>query len=434
MAEDIKSAEKSINDEIKLFADHLEALHETLPMTMFVLQEVDKVAHEKLKEFEEKHCKFDENDEGKFIKVPAEHYKKWKRKNSRVRKMVASRVLMPRSIFVSMISQYDAFLGRLLRAVFILKPEVMNDSQRSFTFQEISKYSSFEEFKSHVIEKEVETVLRKSHAEQFKYMEDKFGLHLTKDLKAWPKFIEITERRNLFVHNDGTVSKQYLSVCAEHKCQLDSECVEGSRLNVSQKYFMESYSCLYEIGFKLAHVLWRKLFPKEMDAADKCFNNSTFDLIERGEYELACILMDFARSAFKKPSNEYNLSILTVNCAQAHKWAGRDDKCKEIMSACDWSAKVDEFKMANAVLLDDWKESVALMKKLGANHDMIDKHAYKDWPLFKEFRKTEDFLTAYKEIFEEDFVVNVKKTEDIVDIENDASNVDDDDTDTDTVH
>lgn len=260
-------------------------------------------------------------------------------------------------------------------------------------------------------------------------MEDKFGLTLTKGLKIWPTFIEITERRNLFVHNDGVVSKQYLNICAEHKCKLDSECIEGAKLHVPQKYFKESYNCLYEIGFKLAHVLWRKLFPKEMDAADKCFNNSTFDLIEKGEYELACILMDFARSTFKKPSNEYNLSILTVNCAQSHKWAGRNDKCKEIMSGCDWSAKGDEFKMANAVLLDDWKESVALMKKLGAKHEMINKHAYKDWPLFKEFRETEEFLTTYKEIFEEDFVVNVKKSEDLeFDVENNISNVDDDDT------
>lgn len=151
MAEDFKSVEKSINDEIKLFTDHLEALNETLPMTMLVLQEVGKVTHKNLEEFEQQHCEFDENDEGKFIKVPPEYYKQWKKKKSRVRNMAASRVLMPRSILVSMISQYDAFLGRLLRAIFILKPEIINDSQRSFTFQEISKYSSFEEFKNHVI-------------------------------------------------------------------------------------------------------------------------------------------------------------------------------------------------------------------------------------------------------------------------------------------
>jgi hypothetical protein len=38
---------------------------------------------------------------------------------------------------------------------------------------------------------------------------------------------------------------------------------------VAQPYFLASHDCLFEIGVKLAHVLWRKSFPADREAADQ---------------------------------------------------------------------------------------------------------------------------------------------------------------------
>ncbi len=44
--------------------------------------------------------------------------------------------IIPRSFLTSLVSHYDAFLGNLLRAVFYLKPEVLNTSERQFSFKD----------------------------------------------------------------------------------------------------------------------------------------------------------------------------------------------------------------------------------------------------------------------------------------------------------
>lgn len=110
-----------------------------------------------------------------------------------------------------------------------------------------------------IIEKEVETVLRNSHVEQFDWLESKFGIPLRKGLDSWPTFVETTERRNLLVHTGGIVSSQYIKNCKEHKVAFGNDLKPGSELHVDAEYVAKAYFCIFEIGVKLAHVLWRKL-------------------------------------------------------------------------------------------------------------------------------------------------------------------------------
>ncbi len=40
---------------------------------------------------------------------------------------------------------------------------------------------------------------------------------------------------------------------------------------------------------------------------------------------------------------------------------------------------------------------------------MIQKQDYHDWPLFREFRKSEEFLIAFKRIYRKDFSEELKE-------------------------
>ena len=62
---------------------------------------------------------------------------------------------------------------------------------------------------------------------------------------------------------------------------------------------MQSYNCLYEIGLKLGHVLWRKLFPNDKEEADRAFNEASIILIESEEYNLASEILDSACNMWK---------------------------------------------------------------------------------------------------------------------------------------
>ena len=209
MGEDADMLEKTIGDEIQLFVAHIDSLQKTLPLTMLVIQHVGKDQRKKLEDFEEKNCNPRVENKRRIVSIPIEHGKKWEKLKNHHDRYLLARKLVPRSMLVALVSQYDAFLGRLLKLIFRARPELLNSSDKSFSYSQVSSFSSIDEIRDHVINKEIEGILRNSHADQMKYMQTKFGLPLTEGLSIWPAFIELTERRNLFVHADGIVSHQY---------------------------------------------------------------------------------------------------------------------------------------------------------------------------------------------------------------------------------
>jgi hypothetical protein len=373
---------------------------------MMLLQEIDEVMRKELVEFEQANCTVTVEGEKRRINIPGDHFRKWHKRYTRFLRQREARSLVPRSVFVSLVSQYDAFLGRLIKACFRLRPELLNVSERSISFSQLSEFRDIQDAREYVIDKEVETVLRSSHADHFKWMETRFALSLRSGLEIWPQFVEITERRNLFVHADGIVSRQYLSVCREHKYNFGKVVVEGNRLDVTQEYFDASAKCLLELGIKLAHVLWRKILPDDRKRADSHLIELSYSLIDHERYGLACALLDFACEAFKKFSSEWALLALTVNRAQAYKWQGKVDEVTQILGKIDWSAKGDEFKLAHAVLTEDWAVAYGVMKQIGVTGP-VKKASYRDWPLFKKLREQPEFGPTYQAVFGEPFVADV---------------------------
>jgi hypothetical protein len=94
--------------------------------------------------------------------------------------------------------------------------------------------------------------------------------------------------------------------------------------------------------------------------------------------------------------------LFVVNRAQAYKWANQDGICQKILRAEDWSAVDDRLSLGVAVLKDDFEAAVTLMRKIG-NGPLVPKDSYRQWPIFKQFRKSAQSRSAYKNIFGEEF-------------------------------
>lgn len=311
--------------------------------------------------------------------------------------------ILPNSLFVSLISQFDAFLGNLIKQIFLSKSEILNSSEKSISFAKLSELKSFEEAKEFMIEKEIEGVLRESHSEHFNWLENKLKIPLRKDLDIWKDFIEITERRNLLVHNDGLVTSQYLVICRQNGVEFETEPKIGEQLNVQDKYFIKAYNCLFEISVKLTQVIWRKLMPFDLESADESLNDICFSLVRKNNNKLAIVLLHFATDVLKKHYNEESKNVFIVNLALAYKLSKNIDECKKIVNSKDWSASSDKFKIAKAALCDEFDNTIKLMKKIGSNGE-VTKLDYKAWPLFNELRKQKKFKIVFKEIFDEEFV------------------------------
>ena len=238
----------------------------------------------------------------------------------------------------------------------------------------------------------------------FRWLENKLDVKLTTDLKSWEKFIELTERRNLFVHNNGVVNRQYLSVCKSNNVGIDQTVNIGDVLEITNSYFENAYRCVFEIGIKLSQVIWRKFIKDEIEEADSNIMGIVFDQILRKDYSLAIELAEFStHKVIKHFNKDYELTCI-INKAQAYKWNKNNDKCIEIVTSIDWSACSDKFKLVSSVLLDNFQEAVNVMRKLGKDDEEITKIHYREWPIFQEFILSPIFLDTYKEIFGLDFI------------------------------
>ena len=294
--------------------------------------------------------------------------------------------MIPGSFLALLVSQFDVLVGRILRAAFAAKPELMKTIEKRL----------------HFVEVEVEALLRKSYVEQFKWMEDRFGLVLRKDFGAWPVFVELTERRHLWVHTDGSVNRQYLTVCGREGVDI-ADVQVGTPLPVSPTYFREALNCITETGVKLCFIIWRKLLPDELSDADSMYNSVVYECLETPNNALAFELVSFWERYCAKFARETTRLMLLVNHCIVLRRQGKNAEVDQLLGKVDWRAKSPMFQLAERTLKRDFDACRRLMGEVGSKHDQLKASAYRDWPLFEELRKTAEFAAGFKGVFGVDF-------------------------------
>lgn len=400
---EVTSPSKKLIAALEQYSEELEAIKMSLESAMTLFSVIREEKHKELKVFAETHgSDVSEQDGTLRFSISADKITDYRRLNYHITSLQSSQRLMPRNLLVALVCTYDAFLGKLLRFILEVKPGILDSSDKQLSFSELQQYTSIDAAREFIVEKEIEGVLRKSHIDHFKWLENTLGTPFNKGLESWPEFVELTERRNLFVHTDGLVSSQYLKICKEHKCRLKEDVAVGVRLGVPKSYFDASYYTLYEIGIKLAHVIWRKLLKEELESIDDNLCAFTFSLIEKRDYPIAIRVLEFFTQSNMAHHEEASRRVMLINLAQAYKWNKQLDKCNALLDAHDWSALHHKFRLAVVVLREKWDEAFALMRRLKDDPE-FKKAAYKDWPLFKQLRKAEGFSAVYEECYGESF-------------------------------
>lgn len=346
------------------------------------------------------------NEEFSVFEISGEHFPALIKRHETAVAAIEGAEHLPEIATIGVVSVFDAHLANLLRVVFTLHNEIVLTSDREIKFSELSEFASIEDVKNHIIAKDVEAIIRKSHHEQFTALETKFRIPLKDDLEVWPNFIELCERRNLLTHTGGVVSQQYLKVCEQHGYK--SVAKVGDRLVTDAEYFTQAVRIISEIGIKIAHVLWRKFASQEREKADTNLNQSCFDLIGVREYELAARILDLGVNVFRKHASDSTRRMMVVNLANARRLLGKKDEAKKILDKEDWTATSLNFQICVAAVREDITELCKLMKKDG-RAGTIGAQDYREWPVFREVRKDSAFKSTFEEVFGLPLVVDQKK-------------------------
>ena len=309
--------------------------------------------------------------------------------------------ILPELGIVGLVSTYDAFLATLLKTALSRHEEIFFTSQKQILFSELVKFASIEEAKESLLEREIEGVIRSSHHEQFAWMERSLNLKLREGLTVWPEFVELCERRNLFTHTGGFVSKQYLSACVEHKIPC-SDIKIGEKLHIDPEYYRRAVAIIYEIGVKLCYVLWRKFEKSEADKADRLVSELCYNLIYSRTYNIAEVILRFAVD-IKGKREESTLGMMTINLANAMRLQKRLPEAKKVLATKDWSGSSRALKLGVAAVSEDIMSVVQLMKEVGNKGD-VKAEDYRTWPIFRGIRERAEFVQAFKSIFKENLI------------------------------
>lgn len=322
---------------------------------------------------------------------------------------------------IGLVSKYDGYIGMLTKQLFMDIPEILNGSDREFKASDILTYTDFNELKDVLVEKEIETLLRKNHIEQLQWLENKLNIKKLRDFKELPDFVEIMERRNLFVHCNGVVSRQYLSECKKYGVSLPEELKVGDKLTADITYVRKSYSVLFQVGVMLGFIIWHKIKPEDSEYVIDGLCDVPYDLIRDGKYSLGLRLIDFAleNKSWEKDIKYVYRLVFNINKALAYHLQDKQDECEKILKGLDLTAADPVYHLAVTVLLKDYKSAYLIMDKIGADSRM--RIHYKTWPLFTRIRKEPDFIAKFKEIYKEDYECNDAKLSEFEDILNSAN-------------
>ena len=314
---------------------------------------------------------------------------------------------LEKSLFIGLFSAYDAFIGDLLKAIVKKRPSLLKKIGKTLDVSDVIAANDIEQLKEHVLDQYIEDFRRDSYSDQFKTMGEFFGLPLTK-FDSYPSFIEASQRRHLFTHCNGTVSQQYIDNCSKVDFQHSKPVRRGDGLKLGSKYFYKTCDILFEVGMKLAHTLWRKQFPDELDIADKELSDVIFELLKNERWSRAITAGEFAFSQ-KRFFDRERQKIITANYCIALKFGGHEEESRKILEAEDWSDSKPDFRMAKAILIDDFATATEIMKVVGKSGELISEDSYHTWPLFRAFRSDGAFRKTYEEIYGYSFVGEVRK-------------------------
>ena len=324
------------------------------------------------------------------------------------------------SFLIYTISLYENFLWEMLRYI-INKYPMMLPNDKKLSYEEFVKYTTYDEIQDYYIESYVRTVMGWNCLDQIKEFEkllkDK-TCTLSENIPI-KDLVEISSRRNLYVHNEWRINEQYLKNCKNVWYETDKKTWEY--LYITQDYFNNCFYIIYEATLKIAYLIFCKYTKNEEELYrfDWFFNQCCINLINEQDnldkINLWLKLFEFGYNYTIKNKEHWMIYrwLYAINISLCHKMKWDRKSCENFLKKEDRSVATPDIRMAIAVLHEN-RDLAAKIMEIATIVDLskvneeeknkFDEDSYKEWPIFFEFRKTKEFQKQYKKIFKKDFI------------------------------
>ncbi|MFI2568933.1 hypothetical protein ACH473_10750 [Cellulosimicrobium funkei] len=286
--------------------------------------------------------------------------------------------LLYSSLLTSLVANYEAFIGDLVRFVINRQPGVLKSIGKTFTWGDVMAAGGVNQLQTMLADKVVDDLARGPMAEVPKYFREKFSVQIP------PLNDEISEiflRRNIWVHNRGHVSSEYL---AKLPGSIDKP-EHGAVLEVDKVYLQRSADLLITTAHSLVLRVGTKVLTGDERAqfeAQAC--NFPYRLLQDQRYLAVQHMCD--PSHVELFSRESHKVVTTINYWLALKRQGRFDECRQNVEKWDVSTVGPVYRLARLALLDDEAAALRLVEQIRGTEDLPLVFWY-TWPLLSELRE-----------------------------------------------
>ena len=206
---------------------------------------------------------------------------------------------------------------------------------------------------------------------------------MEKHQDIWDAYRELDLRRNLIVHNEGRVNQKYLSALPKKYTTPQ----DGSYLRCDDIYVVKSIESL----IKFAYLLYYLITDGEEAL---CFLESiAFEFLSSEKWDISLFAYDLLLSI--PALKNLDKTIYQINRLIAKKHINGLDQTKEEIEQVDVSGMENRYTIAKKLLLE---EHIEVNKLLKIDYpESFDFHMIQTWPIFKEYRDSDE----YKEFINE---------------------------------
>ena len=257
--------------------------------------------------------------------------------------------MLYRSALISLVSAAEWLVMQLIQVYVKRHPEAIGIRDKTLTLADLQAIGSIEEAQAMLIQSRIDEIMFGGLEDWLKMFANTMHLSMGYLKPRRDGLVDILQRRNVMVHNNGVVHSSYMR-------KVPLELRQGIELNTNllvTPEYLESAIDLVEYSFVLiAAELWQDLEPNDEERGTVLTNAVAIERINSGRWLVAEGASEFTMRD-KKLSEQIQL-IGTINYWQTLKWDGRFDSVRKDVEAADYLAKAELYQLARLVLLDQF--------------------------------------------------------------------------------
>lgn len=286
-----------------------------------------------------------------------------------------------------LVTYFENLVAGVLKKDFIKYPKRISLDEKSVSYKLLSEIGDIEEIKSILIDQEVTNKMYESLDDWKKYFQKCLKLKLRSWDEKYDELKEIIARRNLYVHNNGIINNIYVKSVNNIKREDI-----GENIGINREYIDNAINIIEYVGISLVIEIWVKEYAEDEDEVKNITNMIYEEYLETERWEMAKHFYEICIEN-KKLSTADEI-LCKINSWQCYKWLGEYDKIKDEVEKIDLSAYKPMYTLGILALKEDYKKFFEFYDE----QTDIGEAELKEWPLFIELRKSEEYMERFPEI------------------------------------